>query len=202
MKAKRVALFGILTAVALVLGWVDRMIPIAPMLPGVKLGLSNVVLLFALYMMDFKSSIALLVLKVGLTGLLLTGNFSGFALGAAGGAASFIMMGLAKFALDRLCAWKGLEKTRAGRGIAAFFGIFGVIIVSTLGGFAHINGQMIAAYFLIYKNAVLALWPLYLLPGIGTGFLTGVVAMSTLRALHVIRVSPRALARSGEREVE
>ena len=55
---------GILTAVALVLGYVEHLIPITA-IPGVKLGLANTVLLYALYLLDIRSAILLMILKVG-----------------------------------------------------------------------------------------------------------------------------------------
>lgn len=50
MKTKNIARFAILTALALVLGYVESFIPVVPMVPGIKLGLSNTVLLYAVYM--------------------------------------------------------------------------------------------------------------------------------------------------------
>ena len=72
--AKKVARFGLLTAMALVLGLLDRAIPISAILggalPGIKLGLANTVLLYALYLMDWESSIILMIVKVFLSGFL------------------------------------------------------------------------------------------------------------------------------------
>jgi heptaprenyl diphosphate synthase len=73
MKAIKVARFGLLTAVALILGWLEQMVPIAATLPGIKLGLANTVLLYAIYLMDTKSAALLMVLKVLLSGFLFAG---------------------------------------------------------------------------------------------------------------------------------
>ncbi|MDR0896548.1 MAG: Gx transporter family protein, partial [Oscillospiraceae bacterium] len=71
--AMRVALLGMLTGVMLVLGYVERLLPLPGAVPGMKLGLSNAVLLFALYMLGTRDAIALMLAKVVLSGLLFGG---------------------------------------------------------------------------------------------------------------------------------
>ena len=60
-KTRRIALLGLLTSLALILGYVEHLVPISS-IPGIKLGLSNAVLRYALYFLDIKSTIALMVL--------------------------------------------------------------------------------------------------------------------------------------------
>ena len=71
---QRVARFGLLTALALVLGLLDRAIPLTALLggaaPGIKLGLANTVLLYAVYLMDWHSAVFLMLAKVVLSGFL------------------------------------------------------------------------------------------------------------------------------------
>ena len=68
------ARFGLLTALALVLGLLDRAIPLTALLggaaPGIKLGLANTVLLYAVYLMDWQSAVFLMFTKVLLSGFL------------------------------------------------------------------------------------------------------------------------------------
>ena len=73
MSAGTIATFGLLTAIALVLGYIEQFIPITQSIPGVKLGLSNTVLLYALYLANPLSAWLLMVLKVVLSGLLYAG---------------------------------------------------------------------------------------------------------------------------------
>ena len=68
MGAGTIARLGLLTAVALVLGYVEHLIPVTA-IPGIKLGLANTVLLYALYRRDVPSASLLMILKVGLGGL-------------------------------------------------------------------------------------------------------------------------------------
>ena len=67
---KRVALCGLLLSMMLVLGWVEHMIPLNASIPGIKLGLSNGVLIFAVYMLNVPTAYLLMGLKVLLSGML------------------------------------------------------------------------------------------------------------------------------------
>ena len=94
-KTKKIALFGLLTALALVLGLMDRAIPLSALLggavPGIKLGLANTVLLYAVYLMDWPSCILLMLTKVVLSGLIF-GSLSAIWFSLAGGALSLAVM--------------------------------------------------------------------------------------------------------------
>ena len=91
MKAKNMARFGLLIGLALVLGYVESVLPIAPGLPGVKLGLGNTVLLFGLYMLGEKQTVWLMLGKVLLSGLLF-GTPSAYLYSLAGGICSLCAM--------------------------------------------------------------------------------------------------------------
>ena len=84
MNTRSIARFGLLTAMALMLGYFERFIPIAPGIPGIKLGLANTVLLYAVYLMDAKSAWLLMCAKVLLSGFLFAG-LSGMLYSFAGG---------------------------------------------------------------------------------------------------------------------
>ena len=94
-KAQSVARFGLLAALSLVLGYFDRAIPITWLLggavPGIKLGLANTVLLYAVYLMDWRSSVALMLTKVFLSGFLF-GSMSAILYSLSGGVLSLIVM--------------------------------------------------------------------------------------------------------------
>ena len=96
---KRIAQFGLLTALALVLGLIDRAVPVTAILggavPGIKLGLANTVLLYAVFLMDWKSSILLMLVKVLLSGFIF-GSLSAIMYSLAGGALSLAVMLLVK----------------------------------------------------------------------------------------------------------
>ena len=89
----KVALGGLLVAMMLILGYVETLLQglVPTGIPGIKLGISNGVLLFALYLMDIRSTLILMVLKVGLSGLLF-GNPMTMLFAFCGGALSLIGM--------------------------------------------------------------------------------------------------------------
>lgn len=81
-----------LTALALVLGYVEYLIPVAPAIPGIKLGLGNTVLLYAVYMGSPLEATMLMLAKVFLSSLLFGGGFSAMIYSLAGGVLSLIAM--------------------------------------------------------------------------------------------------------------
>ena len=92
---QRVARFGLLTALALVLGLLDRAIPLTALLggaaPGIKLGLANTVLLYAVYLMDWHSAVFLMLTKVILSGFLF-GSLTAILYSLSGGILSLLVM--------------------------------------------------------------------------------------------------------------
>ena len=93
--SRKVARFGLLTALALILGLADRAIPLSALLggavPGVKLGLANTVLLYAVYLMNLPGCVLLMLLKVILSGFLF-GSLSAMLYSLAGGVLSLAAM--------------------------------------------------------------------------------------------------------------
>ena len=162
-NASAIAKLGLLTAVALVLGYFEHLLPVTG-IPGVKLGLANTVLLYALYLLDVPSAILLMFLKVGLSGLFF-GGVAAMLYSLAGGVVSLIVMILAR-------RMKGLS----------------VVGVSVLGALAHNIGQMAVACFVVGTRAILAYLPVLLIAAAVTGTLTGVIARYTFRGLN-----PKAL---------
>lgn len=162
MKAKDVARFGLLMALALALGYVESLVPIAPGLPGVKLGLGNTVLLFGLYMLGPKQTAWLMLGKVLLSGLLF-GTPSAYLYSLAGGVCS-------------LCAMLGAKRLPG----------MGLLGVSVCGAAFHNLGQLAVAALVVGAAPVLSYLPILLVSAIITGMLTGVAAKATLSAIGSI----------------
>ena len=158
-NASAIAKLGLLTAVALVLGYFEHLLPVTG-IPGVKLGLANTVLLYALYLLDIPSAILLMFLKVGLSGLFF-GGVAAMLYSLAGGVVSLIVMVLAR-------RMKGLS----------------VVGVSVAGALAHNVGQMSVAVFVVGTRAILAYLPVLLIAAGVTGTLTGLIARYTFRGLN------------------
>ena len=158
-SASVVAKLGLLTAVAIVLGYFEYLLPVTG-IPGVKLGLANTVLLYALYLIDVPSAILLMLLKVGLSGLLFGGP-SAMLYSLAGGVLSLVVMILARKS-------KGLS----------------IVGVSVLGAVSHNIAQMAVACFVVETRAILAYLPILLFAAAVTGTLTGLIARYTFRGLR------------------
>lgn len=158
---RRVALCGLLLAVMLILGWVEKQIPLPH---GVKLGLSNSVLIFAVYMLDIPTAYVLMVFKVLLSNLLFGNLGTTFMMGLSGGFLSLTAMVL----ISRI---KGMHP----------------ITVSIMGGACHNIGQILMAMVLMKNSVVLSLLPWLILSGLGFGALTGIVATMTMKHLKHMR---------------
>ena len=161
-SAKRIALLGILTAVALVLGYLEYLIPLGGV-PGIKLGLANTVLLYALILLDLRSAWLLMLLKVGLSGLLFGGP-AALLYSLSGGILSLLGM-------TGICRIPRVS----------------VIGVSICGAVLHNIGQMLVACAVVGIRPVLAYLPLLLAAAAMTGTLTGIVAKYVIRGLNPAR---------------
>ena len=157
--AHRVALSGLLIAMMLVLGYVESQIPAVTGIPGIKLGLSNGVLIFAVYMLDLHTAWILMVLKVTLSGLLFSG-FSGMMYAMAGGVFSLaVMTGLSRV--------KGIHP----------------VTVSVAGGVCHNVAQVAVAMLLFKTRQLLFYMAVLMAAGMVCGALTGVCATAVMRHL-------------------
>ena len=156
----RITLSGLLTALMLVMGYIENLLPSVGV-PGIKLGLSNGVLIFALYMLDIPTAFILMAVKVGLSGLLFSG-VSAMLYAFAGGLTSLTLMSL-------------LSRVRRLSPLA----------VSAAGGIAHNVGQ-VAMAILVAHLPMQIFYYLALLAGAGAacGLLTGVCAVAVMRHLE------------------
>ena len=143
----------------LVLGYMETLIPVPTAVPGIKLGLSNGVLLFAIYLLDIPTAFALMVLKVVLSGLLF-GGVSAMMYAFAGGLLSMIAMSL----LSRV---KDVHP----------------VTVSMVGGVAHNVGQVGLAMIMLQTSQLMYYMAVLMLVGLATGAVTGIVAHNVL--LHL-----------------
>ena len=155
MNSKTVARHGLLVGLALVLSWAEAQIPAFFALPGMKLGITNLVVLAALYLFGAKNALLVNLLRIGLVALLF-GNGAALAYSLAGGLLSWLAM-------------VGLKAT----------GRFGITAVSAVGGICHNIGQLLVAMVLLGTGALAwylcLLWFSGLIGGLAIGWLGGVV---------------------------
>lgn len=155
----RVAYFGVFTALALIFSYIETLIPISFGIPGVKLGLANLIIVIALYKIPLKEVYILSVVRVLLSGVLF-GNYFSIVYSLAGGLLSLSVMAF----LKRI-------------------GGFSVMGISIAGGVCHNIGQLIVAMLVVATFSISYYMPVLMIAGLITGFLIGIVADQTLKRI-------------------
>lgn len=155
----RVAYFGVFTALALIFSYIETLIPIQLGIPGVKLGLANLIIVIALYKISLKETYLLSVIRVVLSGFMF-GNMFAILYSLAGGLLSLTVMAILKKA-----------------------GGFSVMGVSIAGGVSHNVGQLIVAMIVIETFSVAYYIPVLLIAGLITGMIIGIAANETLKRI-------------------
>lgn len=150
-KAKRIALFGMMVALAFTFSYLESLIPFNFGIPGVKLGLANLVVVVALYIMKPGEAFAIAIIRVFLAGLTF-GNVYSIAYSLCGGILSFAVMFL-------------MKKTKLS-----------VIGISMLGGISHNIGQIIVAAIVMETIRIAYYLPVLLVAGLITGMLMGIIS--------------------------
>lgn len=161
--AKRVSMYGILVALAFIASYIEVLIPFNFHVPGMKLGLANIVVLSALYMGGAEAGITVSLIRIILVGLTFGNPYSAI-YGLSGGILSFITMFL-------------LKQTD-------FFGVLGV---SMAGGVMHNIGQLLCAMVLLRLPAVFSYLSYLMFIGIITGGLIGLVVEEILKRVKKVR---------------
>lgn len=151
-SADLVATGAVLTALALIFSYIESLFPLPIGIPGVKLGIANLVILVVLYRYGFKVAMMVNILRIIIAGLLFTGVFS-MLYGLAGGVLSLLVMA-------------GLKKTDR----------FSIIGVSFSGGVVHNFAQVSVAAFLVSHSGMFAYFPVLLFSGLVAGTILGIVA--------------------------
>lgn len=165
MKLKiKAAYFGVFTALALIFSYVETLIPIHIGIPGVKLGLANLIVVIALYRIGVRESYVLSVLRVILAGFLF-GNLFAILYSLAGGLFSLTVMAF-------------LKKTEK----------FSVLGVSMAGGVFHNIGQLLMAAIVLESLSITYYLPVLLISGIVTGLLIGIVANEMLKRVRGLQL--------------
>ena len=167
IATKKIALCAVLTALALGLSTLENLFPISFLipLPGVKLGLANIVTVFALYELGAFPALLILIGRCFL-GALFAGNFNALLFSLMGGLLAMLVM----IVLKHLPA----------------LSIYGVSIG---GAAAHNIGQICAAMITLGNTLVLGYLPLLLAVSLFTGALTGFVSSLLFRAMNNIKLS-------------
>ncbi|MBR0537379.1 MAG: Gx transporter family protein [Clostridia bacterium] len=154
--AKKAALYGIMVALAFTLSYLEHLFPLPVGIPGVKLGLANIVVLTALYILTPAEAVPVAAIRILLAGLTF-GNAFSMLYSLAGGAVSFLVM------------WAGKKSPLSPVG------------VSVLGGVSHNVGQLAAAALITRSAGIFWYLPVLLAAGVGAGLLNGAIALPVIR---------------------
>ena len=147
ISTKRLATLALLTSVAMILSYVESLIPPLAAVPGVKIGLSNIATVFALYTLGIPSAVAVSLVRVILSSLLF-GSAASFIYSLSGAALALLFMSLFKRVP-----------------------LFSSVGVSVVGGVFHNAGQIIAACLVLSSSAI----SVYLAPLVVSGTLAGIL---------------------------
>lgn len=158
----RVVHFGVFTALALIFSYVETLIPIPIGIPGIKLGLANLIIVIGLFKFTEKEISLLMVTRVMLAGFMF-GNLSMIIYSLAGGICSLIIM----------LALKKMDK----------FSIFGI---SMAGGVCHNVGQLLVAVLTLESLSIMYYMPILLITGLVTGFVIGLLANEIMKRMKTV----------------
>ncbi len=157
---RRTVELGFLLALALILSYVESLIPLSFGIPGIKLGLPNLIVLLLLYAGDKREALLVNVLRIVLSGFLFS-NLYAILYALSGAAFSFAAMLIGK-------KWSRLS----------------MVGVSVLGGVFHNMGQLVTAAFVVETFGVFYYLPFLLAAGTATGALLGFLGRELLPYLR------------------
>lgn len=160
---KQTVHFGVFTALALLFSYIESLIPFHIGIPGVKLGLANLIIVIALYKTDVRQTFLLSVTRVVLSGFMF-GNLFSIIYSLAGGILSLLVM-------------IAVKKN----------GNFSVIGVSIMGGVFHNVGQLLIAMLVTESLNLFYYVPVLMISGLVTGILIGIVSDGMLKRMRRIR---------------
>jgi len=149
---KKITMSALMVALAMILSYIEVLIPFSFGIPGIKLGLANLVVVTALYLFGARQAFTISIVRIVLVAFTF-GSLAALFYSLAGGMLSFLVMML-------------LRKVKG----------FSIMGVSVAGGVSHNIGQLIAA-MLVVENLNLVLYaPVLLIAGVITGLLIGIAA--------------------------
>ena len=161
-SSRKCAVLGMLLAVALLCGYVESLIPFSFGIPGIKLGLANLVTVIALYRLGPKEALLISIARILLSGFLF-GNMSAVVYSLAGGILSFLVMLFLKNVVK-----------------------LNILSVSGAGGIFHNLGQLFVAALVVENLNLLYYMSVLFFAGLVTGLLIGVASREVLKHLSAM----------------
>ena len=164
-KTKKLCFMAVLTAIALTIFMIENQLPSPVPIPGIKLGLANIITLTAMAILGRKEAGAILAARI-IMGAIFAGSPSTFIYSAAGGILAYIVM----------CVTIGLFKENQ------------LWIVSALEAIAHNAGQLGACALIVMTPGIFAYAPILAASGVITGVFTGFAAIYLIRAVKKLKL--------------
>lgn len=158
---KRLTRMGLLTALALILFTVEAQIPVPIPIPGMKLGLSNIITVYAMFCLSPLDTLGILLCRV-ILGSLLSGNLMTLLYSLSGGTACYLLMLIMRRHVTKKQIW----------------------VCSILGALAHNLGQMLCAAAVAKTPELFIYLPILLICGLFAGLFTGLCAQLVIRRLE------------------
>ena len=157
METKMITRLGMLLAVSLILSYIESLIPVIISVPGIKLGLANIITMYVLYVYKQKTAFVIMLMRVLISGILFTG-LNTVIFGLLGGIFCIISMTIAV----------RLKK-------------FSIMGVSVSGAVFHNLGQILAAFIIMDNVNILYYFPFLMISGIITGFIIGYISAVVIK---------------------
>lgn len=161
MKQKKIAYMGLFAAIAIIFGYVESLIPFFARIPGIKLGLANLAVLFILETYTWKEAALVSMVRILVIGFMF-GNMFSILYSMAGAALSLTVMTLMKR-----------------------FSGFSILGVSVAGGVSHNIGQLIIAALIVENTSLFYYAPVLLISGVITGILIGILTGEVTKRIHL-----------------
>lgn len=160
MNVKKLVTLALLLGAALIIFIVEAQLPPLTPIPGIKMGLANIITLVVMVLYDRKSAFTVLILRILLSSIF-TGQAAGFIYSAAGGILSFCVMAV----------------------LYKFIKLNSLWAISVIGAAAHNTGQILVAVSITQTSEIFYYLPLLIISAIITGAFTGITAQLVLKRL-------------------
>lgn len=159
LKIKYISLYAMFVALAMILSYIESLIPLPFAIPGMKIGLANLAVIVALYVMDEKAAISISILRVILVSFTFA-NLSAMMFSLIGALCSILCMLL-------------LKK----------LGSFSLAGVSIAGAVSHNIGQLMVAIIVVNTVQVISYMPILIIFGVTSGFVMGIMAVMVINRI-------------------
>lgn len=161
MKNKKLVLLSFLLCLCLILSYIDSIIPYNFVIPGIKIGLCNIAIIFTIYKFSIQDAILISLLRVLIMGILFNNGLT-FLYSLAGAILSLIVMAI-------------LKKIN-------IFDEYGVCVAGAL---SHNIGQLLCACFLLNTSTIIYYLPYLLLSGFFSGILVGILSLVLIKRINL-----------------